>query len=76
MSSKKRSLAKSLTWRIIAVVSTFVVGYVMSGSLAFAASLSVVSNLINFVLYYLHERVWLKVNWGKQYFSGNKKKPS
>jgi uncharacterized membrane protein len=63
--SKKRSLAKSLTWRLIAVISTFVIGYAMTGSLAFAASLTVVSNLINFILYYIHERVWLKVNWGK-----------
>jgi uncharacterized membrane protein len=65
MATKKRSLAKSLTWRVIAVVSTFIIGYAMTGSLAFAASLTVVSNVINFVLYYLHERIWLKVNWGK-----------
>jgi uncharacterized membrane protein len=37
----------------------------LSGSLSFAASLSVVSNLINFILYYFHERLWLKVKWGK-----------
>ena len=65
MISKKRSLAKSLTWRIIAVISTFVIGYAMTGSLTFAASLTVVSNLINFILYYVHERVWLKVEWGR-----------
>jgi len=65
MATKKRSLAKSLTWRVIAVVSTFIIGYAMTGSLTFAASLTVVSNVINFVLYYLHERIWLKVTWGK-----------
>jgi uncharacterized membrane protein len=65
MASKRRSLAKSLTWRVIAVVSTFIIGYAMTGSLTFAASLTVVSNLINFVLYYLHERVWLQFDWGK-----------
>lgn len=65
MTTKKRSLAKSLTWRVIAIVSTFVVGYILSGSLSFAASLSFLSNLINFVLYYVHERLWLRVNWGK-----------
>ena len=66
MVSKKRSLAKSITWRLIAIVVTFVVGYIMTGSLELAASLSVVSNLINFILYYLHERVWLTVRWGKR----------
>ena len=66
MVSKKRSLAKSLTWRLVAVISTFIIGYVMTGSLSFAASLTVVSNLINFILYYVHERVWLKVAWGRK----------
>lgn len=65
MVSKKRSLAKSITWRLIAVVTTFTVGFAMTGSIAFSASLSLVSNGINFVLYYIHERFWLKVNWGK-----------
>jgi uncharacterized membrane protein len=65
MATKKRSLAKSLTWRIVAIVSTFGIGYLMTGNLAFAASLTLVSNLINFILYYLHERVWLKLDWGK-----------
>ncbi len=66
MVSKRRSLAKSLTWRVIAVVSTFVIGYAMTGSLSFAASLTIVSNVINFVLYYVHERVWLGIGWGKK----------
>jgi uncharacterized membrane protein len=66
MISKKRSLAKSFTWRIIAIVSTFVIGYFMTGSIAFATSLTLISNGINFVLYYVHERVWLKVEWGKR----------
>ena len=65
MVSKKRSLAKSLTWRVIAVVSTLLIGYAMTGSWAFALSLTLVSNVINFVLYYLHERIWLQVSWGK-----------
>ena len=66
MVSKKRSLAKSITWRLIAIFVTFGVGFVMSGSWEFAASLSLVSNLINFVLYYIHERFWLKVSWGRK----------
>lgn len=66
MISKRRSFAKSITWRIIAILSTFIIAYFMTGSLAFATSLALISNLINFVLYYIHERIWLKVTWGKQ----------
>ena len=66
MITKRRSLAKSITWRAIAVAVTFVVGYAMTGNWQFAASLSIISNLINFVLYYLRERFWLKVRWGRK----------
>lgn len=66
MIAKRRSLAKSITWRLIAIAVTFVVGFVMTGNWQFAASLSLISNLINFVLYYIHERFWLKINWGRK----------
>ena len=66
MISKRRSLAKSLTWRVIAVISTFGIGYAMTGSLSFAASLTIVSYVINFILYYVHERVWLGIDWGRR----------
>ena len=66
MASKKRSLLKSVTWRVIAIVSTLLIGYGMTGSWEFALSLTVVSNVINFILYYIHERVWLQVDWGKK----------
>jgi uncharacterized membrane protein len=66
MVSKKRSLAKSLTWRVIAVVSTLLIGYAMTGSWAFALSLTLVSNVVNFILYYIHERLWLGVDWGRK----------
>jgi len=72
MVSKKRSLAKSLTWRAVAVVSTLLIGYAMTGSWAFAVSLTVVSNVINFVLYYIHERVWLKIRWGVNEYDSNR----
>ncbi|CAB4629230.1 MAG: DUF2061 domain-containing protein [Actinobacteria bacterium] len=66
MITKRRSLAKSITWRLIAIAVTFIVGFVMTGSWQFAVSLSLISNLINFVLYYIHERFWLKINWGRK----------
>lgn len=62
---KRRSWAKSITWRVLALISTFAVGYFLTGSVAFATSLTLISNGINFVLYYIHERVWLQIKWGR-----------
>lgn len=66
MVSRKRSIVKSITWRVIAVVTTFGVSLAMTGSLAFSASLALVSNGVNFILYYVHERFWIGVRWGKK----------
>lgn len=65
-STKQRSFAKSLTWRLIAIISTFAIVYAFTGDISLATSLTVVSNIINFVLYYFHERAWLKIDWGKE----------
>lgn len=63
--SKTRSLAKSLTWRVVAIVVTFATIYVLTGEVETATVGTVFANTVNFVLYYLHERVWLKISWGK-----------
>lgn len=63
--SKSRSLAKSLTWRVLAIVVTFASIYFLTGELTTATAGTVLTNSINFVLYYLHERVWNSVSWGK-----------
>lgn len=55
---RKRHLAKAVTWRIIASLTTAIIAY-MFGLPPKAVGLVFVADLvIKFVLYYLHERVW------------------
>lgn len=63
-SSKSRSLVKSLTWRVLALIVTFASIYVLTGELTTATAGTLLTNSINFILYYLHERAWLKTSWG------------
>jgi len=63
--SNKRSLAKTISWRVVATTTTFVISWLITGSPAAAtgiASLEVVSKII---LYYYHERAWNKIKWQK-----------
>jgi uncharacterized membrane protein len=62
--SRSRSLAKSLTWRVLAIIVTFASIYFLTGEIITATAGTLLTNSINFVLYYLHERVWLKATWG------------
>ncbi len=66
MESKRRSLAKAFSWRACALLITAAVGYVLSrGSIEFAIMLGVVDSLIKILVYYLHERVWINVGYGR-----------
>jgi len=65
MKSKiKRSLVKTLTWRILATTTTFIVSWFITGSLTFAGSIAVIEATAKMFLYYGHERGWSKIKWG------------
>ena len=58
--TKSRHLAKAVTWRIIASITTGLLAYAFglppkAVGLIFFADL-----IIKFVLYYMHERIWYK----------------
>lgn len=61
----ERSIAKTVTYRILIVISTFIVTYFLTGELKFSLELTAVANIVNTLLYYLHERFWNKIHWGK-----------
>ena len=64
--SKSRSLVKSLTWRVIALITTFISIYIVSGKLTVAWFGTLLTNGVNFILYYVHERAWNRTSWGRE----------
>ncbi len=62
--SHRRSIAKGITWRIVASVTTMVVVFVITGDLALMASVGFVDVTFKILFYYLHERFWGRVHWG------------
>lgn len=61
-----RTLAKTLSWRIILTVSHFVNGFIVTGSIASAAAIAGLSAIINSVLYWAHERIWNWAQWNRK----------
>jgi sulfate adenylyltransferase large subunit len=61
-----RSLAKAVSWRATGSLDTFVVAFVITGSPKIAGSVAVTEILTKILIYYLHERVWAWVPWGKR----------
>jgi uncharacterized membrane protein len=56
--SRTRSLAKALTWRITATLTTAAIAYVVTGELKTAAMIGGIEFVLKFMTYYGHERAW------------------
>jgi len=65
--NRLRSLIKAITWRITASLDTFFISYIVTGRFEWATSIAFLEIITKAILYYLHERGWNKVNWGRIY---------
>lgn len=60
-----RSLVKAVTWRITGSVDTFILSWIITGDVKIAGAISAVEVVTKIILFYLHERIWGKIKWGK-----------
>jgi len=61
----ERSVTKTVTYRILIVISTFIVTYFLTGEVRLSIEITAVANIINTFLYFLHERIWNRIGWGR-----------
>ena len=61
-----RSLLKSVSWRILGTIDTIIISYLITDTLEFALRIGFVELLTKMGLYFLHERLWNKIKWGKK----------
>ncbi len=59
--SRRRSLAKALSWRVVATLTTGVIAFFITGQLEVAALIGGIEFVVKFVIYYLHERAWVYI---------------
>lgn len=63
--SPKRSIVKSISWRIIGTLDTILISWIVTGTLSVAFSIGVVELFTKMILYFFHERIWNKIKWGR-----------
>ena len=64
--SISRSIAKSLTWRITATLTTILIAYFIIGDVNTAMMIGGIEFFAKMVIYFLHERLWAsvpKIKW-------------
>ena len=61
-----RSLGKVVTWRILVTITNFIGGWLASGSWAVGLGVVSFALVVNSILYFFHERIWNKIQWGRK----------
>jgi uncharacterized membrane protein len=61
-----RSVLKAISWRTLGTIDTFAISWFMTGRLEIAGSIAVLEVGTKIAWYYLHERVWSAIGWGRR----------
>lgn len=62
----RQTLYKTISWRIIATTGTFIISGVILNSFDEIALFVAITELVSkFILYYIHERLWLRLPLGR-----------
>ena len=61
--TQKRTLAKTMTWRITASLTTFLIAWILTGDILVGASIGSIEAVSKIFLYYFHERIWTNISW-------------
>ncbi len=65
METHARTIIKSLTWRTGGLVITIATAWIITRKVELAASIGALDTVVKIAAFYLHERMWLKVRFGR-----------
>jgi len=60
-----RSLIKAVSYRTTGTIVTFIISFIITGKVNYALSISFFEIFMKTALYYIHERVWNRIDKGK-----------
>ena len=59
-----RHLAKTVSWRVVGTLDTMLLAWLISGDPMVGLKVGFVEVITKMILYYLHEKVWYRSNYG------------
>ena len=69
METKRRSIAKAVSWRVVATFVTASVVYFVTGEWAAAVEIGLIDTSIKIFAYFGHERLWIRIPYGQTKFT-------
>jgi adenylylsulfate kinase len=65
METHTRSIAKAISWRIVATLTTMLLVFAFTGNLVISSGVGLVELVTKIAIYYVHERVWNAIGFGR-----------
>lgn len=62
---RNRSIAKAITYRLISICVDSIIAFSITGSAEKTAYFVLLSNTLSLIIYFIHERAWNRIHWGK-----------
>jgi uncharacterized membrane protein len=63
---RARSFIKAVSWRTFGTLDTFIISFFVTGKVTIAGSIASIEVVTKILIYYLHERAWAKIPWGRR----------
>jgi uncharacterized membrane protein len=60
-----RSFVKAVSWRMTGTIDTIIISFLITGRVKWAFSIGGIEVFTKIALYYVHERVWNKISFGR-----------
>jgi adenylylsulfate kinase len=64
--TKERSVTKAVTFRVLIICADLAVIYLLTKRIDTTIALTILTNLVSTFFYFLHERFWNNIAWGRQ----------
>ena len=64
LNTNQRHLLKTITWRVLGTLDTMVLAWLISGNPLTGFKIGLAEVLTKMLLYYLHETIWYRSNFG------------
>jgi uncharacterized membrane protein len=62
-----RSVLKALSWRALGTLDTFAISWLLTSRVEIAGSIAGLEIITKIAWYYLHERIWAAIHWGRRH---------
>jgi len=63
--TNRRSVIKSITFRVLIVLCDSIIIYALTKKVATTIAITILTNIASTIVYFLHERFWNRIRWGK-----------